>query len=578
MKLQSRPVLSLFVLLALTFEATSLHADVTLPAVFSDHVVLQRDRPIVIWGEAAPGESVEAAIGENRGAATADADGRWRLKLAPLPASATPAELVVRGKNIVTVHDVLVGEVWLCSGQSNMEKPLGEQRGQKPTLNYEEELRTAEFPQIRLLKIAKTRAQVPASDVRGAWVVCSPATLDSSKFSAAGYFFGRRIFQELGVPVGLIDSTWGGTRIEPWTPPGAFALLPSLAELADAAKTAGKKAEGTLPCDLYYGMIAPLAPFSLRGFLWYQGESNLMDCARLDALRGQNGGAGARMARGVARSRAAVLLCADRAARLSHLPPAAGGFSRRASAILGSADGGERAPAASGHGRDDGSRRRSLRHSSAQQAGSRRTARTPRACAHLRTERHRGLRPGLSPDGNSRRPRADFLRLARRRARREKSGTALVVHHRRPDGKFFPANATIEDDHLVVSSPRVPVPAIVRFAWDEAAQPNLFNAAGLPAVPFRTDNPFLAAPGNEARGHRSSLAPAVAQPEQKYIGVAVVVARHAVKHQPRDPVFRDAGGNGQGNQRRDHTRIFDRARDRVFVIEIEIRDRRRSRR
>jgi sialate O-acetylesterase len=476
-------------------EPLLLRAEIALPAVFSDHVVLQRDRPIAIWGDGAPGETVDVALGESHAQTKADEGGRWRLDLASRPASATPAELVVRGeKNTITVHDVLVGEVWLCSGQSNMEKPVGEQRGQKPTLNYEEELRAADFPRIRLLKFTKTRVQSPAREVRGTWVVCSPASLDSSKFSAAGYFFGRKIFQELDVPVGLIDSTWGGTRIEPWTPPDAFELVPSLAELALAAKTPGKKAEGTVPSELYYGMIAPLAPFSLRGFLWYQGETNVMDV--------WDGARYADKMEALVRGWRKAWGDPDLAFYYVQLAPHVYHIFRQRQVVSP-----EELP----------------KVWEAQTA----SLRIPHTGMVVTTDLVDDLFD-IHPR-NKREVGERLARLALARAYGRKDvvdsgpvfrrmeihdGRALVyfdavagglvAKNSQPlswfviagaDGKFFPANAVIEDDHLVVSSARVPAPAVVRFAWDEAAQPNLFNQAGLPAVPFRTDNPFLAEQG-----------------------------------------------------------------------------------
>ncbi|MBW8880379.1 MAG: sialate O-acetylesterase, partial [Asticcacaulis sp.] len=252
-------------------------ADVRLPHIFSDHLVLQAGTAMPVWGWADPGEHVVVRIAGQTRRATATSDGRWQVELVPIERAATPVDMTIKGKaNTVTIADVLVGEVWLASGQSNMEKPLGEQPGQKPTFNYEAELQAADHPDIRLFKVKKARGPIPADDVDGAWMRCDPQSLDKSKFSAAAYYFGRKLNAELKTPVGLIDSTWGGTRIEPWTPPSGFAAAPSLKAFTDASP-AGPKVEGTNPSTLYNGMVAPLVPFALKGVIWYQGESNIID-------------------------------------------------------------------------------------------------------------------------------------------------------------------------------------------------------------------------------------------------------------------------------------------------------------
>ena len=257
----------------------------TLPHIFSDRMVLQSGQPVPVWGWANPGEVVTVRFGGQEKHATAGGeDGRWEVRLEPLKSSTELGDLTVAGSETLTIKDVLVGEVWLCSGQSNMTKPLGEQRGQKPTLNSEQELHDADFPQIRLLKVPPGRSALEnARDVKATWVVCSPASLEETKFSAAGYFFGRKIHKELKVPIGMIDAGVGGSLIEPWITPEGFASVPSLAEWAKAAKTPpatvdiyqGVNLTHLEPCMNYRAMIAPLAPLAMRGVLWYQGESNV---------------------------------------------------------------------------------------------------------------------------------------------------------------------------------------------------------------------------------------------------------------------------------------------------------------
>ena len=182
-------------------------SDVTLPAVFTDNGILQAGMDVPIWGTAAPGEDVAVTFGDQNQTTHAGPDGRWMLTLGRLSADPRPLDLVVRGHNTVTVHGMLVGEVWLCSGQSNMEKPIGERAGQKPVFNAEAEIRDAHWPQIRLLKVPKLKAEAPGTTVNAHWEVCGPYSIDRIKFSAAAYFFGRKLFQDLHVPIGLIDST-----------------------------------------------------------------------------------------------------------------------------------------------------------------------------------------------------------------------------------------------------------------------------------------------------------------------------------------------------------------------------------
>jgi sialate O-acetylesterase len=180
-------------------------AEVTLPRIIDSNMVLQRGQPVPIWGWAAPGERVKVEFNGQVRSVMTDKTGRWEVRLRSLKASATPAELVVAGDNQIVLTNVLVGEVWLCSGQSNMEKPIGAQSGQKPVPNYEVELANSDFPQIRLFKVEKEMAATPAKDVKSrGWFLCSSNSHETLKFSAAAYFFGRRISRELGVPAAQI--------------------------------------------------------------------------------------------------------------------------------------------------------------------------------------------------------------------------------------------------------------------------------------------------------------------------------------------------------------------------------------
>ncbi|MDY0165203.1 MAG: sialate O-acetylesterase [Thermoguttaceae bacterium] len=283
-------------------------ADVKLPGVFSPHMVLQRELPVPVWGWADAGEKVTVALAGQTREATADADGRWSVRFDPITEPG-PYTLKVEGKNTIEVPDVLAGEVWLGSGQSNMAMTVNR------CLDVEQETASANHPRIRMFTVARTPAETPQSDVEGSWQVCSPETVGG--FSATAYFFGRELHQELDVPVGLINSSWGGTPVQAWTSVERQQEQAELKTLLDdwsrqisewnpdkaeerfqralkawEEKVAQLKADGKTdlprrppgvvdpklsphrPGTLFNGMIAPLAPFGMRGAIWYQGESN----------------------------------------------------------------------------------------------------------------------------------------------------------------------------------------------------------------------------------------------------------------------------------------------------------------
>lgn len=294
-------------LAVLALAATAAPAEVKLPAVISDHAVLQRDTAVPVWGTAAPGEEVTVTLADQMIVTKAGDDGRWRVKFEKLTAGG-PHTLTVKGTNTLTVKDVLVGEVWLCSGQSNMAMAVS------GCNNFDEEKAAATHPNIRMFREASGAATEPKTGGAGKWEVCSPTTVGG--FSATAYFFGRDLHKALNVPVGLINSSVGGTPIEAWVSwdaqkdmnelkplfeqwdKSAAAFDPKKAEAdyqeklaawkeaAQKAKDAGQKppqaprkpVHPTLdahhPAVLFNGKIAPLVPYAIRGALWYQGESN----------------------------------------------------------------------------------------------------------------------------------------------------------------------------------------------------------------------------------------------------------------------------------------------------------------
>lgn len=290
-------------------------AEVVLPAVLSDGMVLQRDQAVPIWGKAAPGEAVTVTFAGQTRKATADPAGKWQIALAPMKANATPAQLTVAGTNQLTRNDILVGETWLCSGQSNMVWPLAN------VTDGAELVKSADFPNIRLFAVPRKVMETPGQDLQQAkWTRCTPET--AYGFSAVAYLFGRRLHQELNVPVGLIFSAWGGTTAEAWTPREALVARPDLKPLIDAADAREKlrpqaqaehdkalekwkverreaKDRTQLPTaprppvvllrhrdasSLYDSMIAPLIPYAVRGTIWYQGEANAERAAQYRVL------------------------------------------------------------------------------------------------------------------------------------------------------------------------------------------------------------------------------------------------------------------------------------------------------
>ena len=302
--MKSATIASLLSLLAL-----SAQAELKLPAIIGDNMVLQQKQVGKIWGWDTPGSEVSVAFGGKTLTAKADAQGKWVVKLDPGASNATPAAMTIKGSTTKELKNILVGEVWLCSGQSNMEWNVGS------SLDADLETATAKFPKIRLISVPKVGTQEPQNDFKGSWAECSPQTVPG--FSAVGYFFGRSLHQILDVPVGLINDSWGGSAAEAWIRRDVlekdprFALLmentkkneanlqsPAAAEnfkknLAawqkrkDEAIAAKKpfieRAPGApdawlhgnaRPGNIYNGVLLPTIGYGIKGAIWYQGESN----------------------------------------------------------------------------------------------------------------------------------------------------------------------------------------------------------------------------------------------------------------------------------------------------------------
>jgi sialate O-acetylesterase len=465
-------------------------------------MVLQAGQPVPVWGWSSPGDSITVTFAGQKQTTAADTDGAWKVELSPLAISAQPADLTISGEQTVTFHDVLVGEVWLCSGQSNMQKPVGTWRGQPvPTINYEQELAAANYPLIRMMNMEISNQASPAPDIdtmpRGktdypweGWVACSPASLDEIKFSAVGYFFARKLFQELKVPIGMIEATAGGTHVEAWTPAAAFSTDPALADFVQAAQNPKAKYDGTSISTLYNGMIHPLEPFALSGVLWYQGESNLIK------------GDGA-----IYSNKMTALINGWRTDWGRHdlpfyfvqLPPLLYSARKNPShtssdeAVFREAQAAElRLPDTGMVVTTDVGDLKNMHPPYKKEVGER-LALWALADTYGRKD--------IEPSGPIYRQGSIEREGPKAVLHFDHVGKGLVSEDGQPlnwfttagaDGTFYPAVATISGDAIVITSPQVPEPKEVRFGWDETANPNFFNKDGLPAAPFRTDDPFTA--------------------------------------------------------------------------------------
>lgn len=450
-------------------------AEVRLPAVFSDHMVLQRDKPIAVWGWDAPGTEVTVTLGASSAGTKADDKGAWKVSLPARKADAKGQKLAVKGTSEKVYSDVLVGEVWLCSGQSNMEWTVASSD------NAQQEIANGNHPLIRHIKIPHRPSAKVESDVatRG-WEAATPKTV--AQFTAAGYFFAvnlRKDKELAGVPVGLIGSNWGGTRIEPWTTPDGFKAVPALKTIADKlADFPAKDAKGAInhqsPLALYNGMIAPLVPYGIRGALWYQGESNngegMLYAEKMKALiHGWR------------------KLWNDDAMPFYFVQIAPFTYRNTNLPYLWEAQlAASRIPGAGMAATMDISNIRDIHPKNKQEVG-RRLA----LIALAQTYGREGLvisgpvYKSMKAEGGKARVCFDGV-AGGLKSRDGKDLTHFMVAG--ADKKFVPAKAVIEGDEVVVGAEGVSEVKAVRFGWTETAEPNLSNKEGLPAYPFRTDD------------------------------------------------------------------------------------------
>jgi sialate O-acetylesterase len=293
-----------FFTLVICLVSTPLQAELRLASVITDHAVLQRDAPIHLWGEASPAEKIAVNFHGQSIATTANNLGLWEVWLKPEPAGG-PFTLTVHGGTELTRSDLLVGDVWFASGQSNMEMPLAGFPPSAHVTNADQEIAQADVAQVRLLRVEHQSSDSPLTGISASWQPCTPAT--ARDFSAVAYFFAREINRREHIPIGVIDSSWGGTPIDSWISLDALSadasVMPAFAARAHFAdqqthlglvEAAEKKADAEaaashlpppehpwhpdptswIPAGLYNGMVAPFTPYAIRGFLWYQGETD----------------------------------------------------------------------------------------------------------------------------------------------------------------------------------------------------------------------------------------------------------------------------------------------------------------
>jgi sialate O-acetylesterase len=460
-------------------------ADVRLPAVIGSNMVLQRQTDATIWGWAEPSETIVVNTSWHPFIATfADTSGKWSVKI-KTPKAGGPHKLTIEGKNTITLENILIGEVWLASGQSNMEMPLAPVSNAYTGIkDSAKEITAADHPQIRLFQVGNFSSKKPLDDVQSGivmygipasdckWQACTPETIPT--FSSTAYFFARKLHKELGVPVGIIDSSWGGTSAEVWTPAAGLKKLGYTNELkqaADSPQNPNKK----VPTRLYNGMIHPLRNFTIKGAIWYQGEGN---SGRANKYRDL-------MVTMIDHWRVAFNnefgFYFVQISPFTYRGNRNSAFLREAQleTMLTVPDTGMAVTMDIGNLTD-------IHPKNKQQVG--------RRLALWALAKDYGKKDLVysGPIYKSMKVQGDKIRLAFDHAeaglktRDGKEVTHLTIAGE--DKKFVEAKGVIEGDTLIVSSETVKKPVAVRYGWSNTAMPNLANKAGLPASSFRTDN------------------------------------------------------------------------------------------
>lgn len=477
----------------------SARAEVTLPSLLADHMVVQRGLPVHLWGKAAEHESVSVTFRGETQSTAADDLGRWSLYLSPGEAGG-PFPMVIKASNTIQFNDVLVGDVWVASGQSNMEFPM------KQLANPDTEIAAAQYPKIRILRVEHRPSDYPRSDVDAkTWVPCTPENV--AETSAVAYYFARDISQKENVPVGLIETFWGGTPAESWTSLHSLStdssLMPVFAERSkmveeresvllvvaqeereyqkavELAKADGKPVPwrpwhpdfaAYAPAALFNGMIAPLTPFAIRGVIWYQGEANADQRAPLYAHLFQTMISDWRRAWNVGDFPFLFVQIANWNTEPGERWPEVRDAQRKALALRNTGmavtiDIGDPVDIHPKNKLDVGLR----------------LARAARVIAYGEKLEWSGpIYRQLTREDHALRVWFDHATgLA------AKGGPLVGFEIAGADGKYVVADAKIDGTSVVASSASVPDPISVRYAWAPNPTCNLYNREGLPASPFQ---------------------------------------------------------------------------------------------
>ncbi len=478
------------------------HADVKLPYLIADHMVLQRDRPVHIWGRAEPGEAVTVTFRGAEAKSVADPLGRWNVYLPPGDAGG-PFNMAIRGRNTLAFNDILVGDVWVASGQSNMEWPVAWAG------DAQANLAAAQHPRIRLVRAMHKVSEYPVEDLVGEmWRQCTPES--AAKFSAVAFQFGKLIHERLDVPIGLIQTAWGGTPLEGWTSLRAIssdpALMPVIAqwnklmqehavallkydraakdwEAAAAQAKAQHKALPPVPekpvgpggprtpGGLFNAMVAPISGYAIRGVIWYQGEANTTpERAAIYSRLFEAMIRDWRRAWGLGDFPFLFVQLANYRAAPDSAWPELREAQREALALRNTA-----MAVTIDIGTSDNI------HPPDKQTVGFRLSLAARALAYGEPVEYSGPLPRQATveDG---RVRVWFDHASGITARGD---TVKGFEIAGADRRFEPAKARIEGISLVVSNPSIERPAWVRYGWKDNPECNLYNGEGLPASPFQ---------------------------------------------------------------------------------------------
>lgn len=469
----------LSLLFAVLLNAQVARADVKLPAVISDRMVIQQGIELPFWGWAEPGEQVTVTMAGKSVMAVAGADGRWAVRC-PQISRFGAIEVTISGKNTIVVKDVLVGDVWICSGQSNMQWRVLESAGAK------DEIAAAKLPLIRLFQIERQTALEPQTDLEGRWVECSPESV--GEFSAVGYFFGRELHHRLNNrPIGLIEAAYGGCAAESWVSDATLKADPTYSQLLEKTAAANRDPnQANTPgraTVLYNGVIAPLQPFAIKGVTWYQGEQN---AARAQQYRTLFPALIEDWRRTWGQGDFPFLFVQlpnylpDKS-KPDHPPePEASAWAELREAqrwALTAPNTGMAVTIDLGDARDI--------HPKNKQDVGKRLARQALSVAYGQPILPSGpLFRSMTIAGNE--AHLQFYHVGSGLMARGGDLKGFAIGG--ADQKFVWAKATIVGNKVVVSSDQVAQPVAVRYAWADNPECNLYNKEGFPASPFRTDD------------------------------------------------------------------------------------------